>query len=71
MSSTGRDAAELAGSCVMCQDYDHNWKGMFFERNAQEAVKTFVPDHTDVKQVRVCVCVCVSVCVCEILSARM
>ena len=35
-------------------DYDHNWKRMFFERNAQEAVETFVPDQTDIKLVCVC-----------------
>jgi hypothetical protein len=32
-------------------DYDHNWKRMFFERNAQEAVETFVPDQNDIMQV--------------------
>ena len=41
-------------------DYDHNWKRMFFERNAQDAVETFVPGQTGVNQVRV-VCMCVTV----------
>ena len=43
---------------------------MFFERNAQETVETFVPDHTDVKQVHVRVCVCVCVCVCVKFSLQ-
>ena len=47
-------------------DYDHNWKRMFFERNAQEAVETFVPDQTDVNQVCVPMCVCVCVQMCDI-----
>ena len=43
-------------------DYDHNWKRMFFERNAQEAVETFVPDQSDIMQVCAYKCVCVCVC---------
>ena len=33
-------------------EYSGQWKRMFFERNAQETVETFVPEQSDIFKVR-------------------
>lgn len=31
-------------------DFGHSWKRMYFERNAEEAIETFVPEKSDIKK---------------------
>ena len=35
-------------------EYGGNWKRMYFERNIEEMIETFVPQKSDVKEVSTC-----------------